>query len=265
MLKSATRKQNKRKPLLAAIREIQRKLGVDPSEQLLNSVTLVAGFLVIASFPLLTQDLSETSVYYPTHFSPKAVRTFAAISVGLFLTDIIGCQAAKLLFMLLKKQEAEKTPERSDDIESQGTNVDQSPQDAFKTSREVPKLGYFDLSTIVLVALLELLAAAIIFFLLIVTAYVYLLGMTFLVLDGVFACVCLFFLPLKAIHEWNKAAKQKLSDNTKEDFDKALKVAREQATKIGQAISRSLPGRNDTAEKLEQGTFGAPMRDQPTT
>lgn len=173
-----TTKEDPFRTIIEHLKGIRQKMSVDLSEQSLNSLTLVAGFLVIAAFPLLTQDLSSTADYHPTHISSKAVRCFAAISVGLFLTVIISSQVTRLLFL----RWAGPDP----DCEDYAAELARLA----KVEKE-----FYPKRVVLMVVLLETLAAAIAFFLLIVTAYEFVPGLVFLALDGTFAVVCLVLVP----------------------------------------------------------------------
>lgn len=197
------------------VEEVENKLTVDLPDQSLNSLTLIAGFLVIAAFPLLTQDISSGSGYYPTHFSPQMVHCSAAISVCLFLTVIISSQVTKILFLLWEKDKQDHEGRSGDDRPKSSANKNEkhsgdSQQNASKSknvdSSEDHKKKPDFRRVILLIILLELLTAAMFFFLLIVAAYVFVPGLVFLVLDGLFAIGCLCVIPF-VLQEADEEAK----------------------------------------------------------
>ena len=151
---------------LKAIEQAAGDLNTSSSEHILNSITLIAGLLVVAAFPVMTQDLSTISLHT---LSPHRVRTYAAASIGLFLLVIIFSQAIKLTIRLARSAKSESR------------------------ANEVPTKSYWSsLRALALpVLLLEYLALAIFCLFLIVNEFVANIGFTLVLLDGFFALVAL--------------------------------------------------------------------------
>jgi hypothetical protein len=58
----------------------------------LNHLSVTAGLLAVASYPLVTTEWSNTNGF---HFSPKQVQSFAAWTVTIFNAVIVLCQQLK--------------------------------------------------------------------------------------------------------------------------------------------------------------------------
>ncbi|KAJ6117864.1 hypothetical protein N7523_005615 [Penicillium sp. IBT 18751x] len=118
-------------------------------ENLLGNANIIAGFLVLASYPLIFQDFSKTVI---KHFSIGTVRAFAALSVVLFVAVILICQYLKTM--------------------------------QIRQKREIK-------DWVLVLIVLEMLAAALMFFFLTIAASDWTIGLTFVAIDGLCAVMIL--------------------------------------------------------------------------
>ncbi|KAK5175668.1 uncharacterized protein LTR77_000807 [Saxophila tyrrhenica] len=132
-------------------------------KDLFDRISTISGFLVIASYPIATQNTSGLEL---THFNPVAVRTFAALSVGLFIASIVACQAYNL-------------------------------------HRQKSAPGWILFRGVAVLFVMGTTTAATLFFFLTIAAYAYLVGMIFVGLTCLFAPLVLVPFTVESLQAWS--------------------------------------------------------------